>query len=252
MSGWDPYITERDKRLFPLTGYGERGGFGERPVLLVIDVSYAFTGDGPEPIFESIKRWHNSAGEEAWRAITQIQRLIAASRERRLPIFYTTGPQDPIAGDFGMGRWKDKCGREAEDLEPARANQIVREIEPGPADVVIEKGKSSAFFGTLLPSYLADLGADSIITCGVATSGCVRASVNDGFSYNYRMIVVEEGTFDRAEASHWVNLFDMHMKYADVLGIDEVLEYIGTLPDDLFVDRMPILKGTAGGAPPAR
>ncbi|HUP25228.1 MAG TPA: isochorismatase family protein [Thermoanaerobaculia bacterium] len=60
----------------------------------------------------------------------------------------------------------------------------------------------SAFFGTTLSSYLVNLAADTILVCGATTSGCVRATVVDAFSRNYRVIVVEEGTFDRGQASH--------------------------------------------------
>jgi len=69
---------------------------------------------------------------------------------------------------------------------------------------------------------------------GVSTSGCVRATVIDGFSYNYRCCVVEEGCYDRSQASHAINLFDMHAKYADVVGVDATLRYIEALPSDLF------------------
>ena len=41
------------------------------------------------------------------------------------------------------------------------------------------------------------------------------------------MIVVEEGVFDRHEAAHAINLFDMNQKYADVLPLADVLEYLG-------------------------
>ena len=64
---WNQFLTERDKAVFSAAGYGARAGFGKRPALLVIDVSYAFTGDTPgEPILESIKRWRNSCGAESW------------------------------------------------------------------------------------------------------------------------------------------------------------------------------------------
>ena len=65
-------------------------------------------------------------------------------------------------------------------------------------------------------------------------SGCVRASVVDAFSDNYRVTVVEEGCFDRAQASHALSLCDMHAKYADVVKLDEVVGFIGTLPKGLF------------------
>jgi nicotinamidase-related amidase len=81
---------------------------------------------------------------------------------------------------------------------------------------VIKKQKPSGFFGTNLASYLTLFGCDSLIVVGTTTSGCVRATVVDAFSLNYRVILAEEGCFDRSEASHAVSLCDMHAKYADV------------------------------------
>lgn len=208
----------------------------------MIDVNYAFCGDKPEPILQSVKRWRNSCGEAAWESVSAIQRLLAAARAKRLPVIYTTAIGSRPDG-FDRGRWLDKNHRGSEDVDSSKKNEIVAEIAPGPADIVITKGKPSAFFGTLLSSYLVDLGADSLITCGTTTSGCVRATVVDGFSHNYRMSVVEECTFDRGQASHAINLFDMHQKYADVISLAEVLRYIDGLPDDLFIDRMPVLGG---------
>ncbi len=74
--------------------------------------------------------------------------------------------------------------------------------------------------------HLNSLGVDTIITCGESTSGCVRASVVDGCTNRYRMAVVEECVFDRHQATHAINLFDMNQKYADVLPLAEVLEYL--------------------------
>ena len=77
---WNQFLTERDKQVFGDAGYGQRAGWGERPVIVVIDVNYNFTGDKPEPILESIKTWPNSCGEEAWESMRHIKRLIEAGR----------------------------------------------------------------------------------------------------------------------------------------------------------------------------
>ena len=113
-------------------------------------------------------------------------------------------------------------------------NEIVAMIAPGPRDIVIRKQKPSGFFGSNLASYLTLLGADSVVVVGTTTSGCVRATVVDAFSLNYRVILAEEGCFDRSEASHAVSLCDMHAKYADVVPTAEVLAYFDRLPADLF------------------
>jgi nicotinamidase-related amidase len=62
--------------------------------------------------------------------------------------------------------------------------------------------------------------------CGEATSGCVRASVVDGYSSGLNIAVAEECTFDQTELTHKVNLYDMHHKYADVMHMSEVLEHL--------------------------
>lgn len=238
---YEQFISDRDKLVFAKSGHGNRVGYGQRPVVLVIDVNYAFCGETSAPILVSIETYHNSCGEEAWEGVAAIERLLAAARTKRVPVIYTTGFGRSIAGTFGLGRWNDKVPDEANDIDD-RANQIVSPIAPQPHDVVIEKTMPSAFFATNLASYLTYLAADTVIVCGTTTSGCVRASVVDGFSHNYRMIVMKEGTFDRGQASHAINLFDMDMKYADVESVDSVLSYLDSVESSLFDKEMPILR----------
>lgn len=222
--------------MWASSGYGARSGFGERPALLIIDVNYNFTGDRSEPILDSIKRWRNSCGEEAWSAIPVIRKLIDAAHRKHLPVVYSTGTRR--ADNWDAGGWAWKNTRNAEDVSKKTAdldgNSIVAEIAPESLDIVIYKHKPSVFFGTPFAAFLTDLGCDSLVVVGTTTSGCVRASVIDAFSYNYRVAVVQEGCFDRSEASHAVSLCDMHAKYADVVRADETLSYIDGLPEGLF------------------
>jgi len=73
-----------------------------------------------------------------------------------------------------------------------------------------------------------------VIVTGTTTSGCVRATVLDAFSLNFRVTVVEDGCFDRAQASHAINLCDMHAKYANVMHSDEVVDHLNTLSQGMF------------------
>src|ERR1700733_5244842 len=100
---WNKFLTERDKTVFNTSGYGARGGFGKRPALLVIDVNWAFCGDRPEPILESIKRWRNSCGEDAWVALPYIRSLIDKCHGKGVPGMYTTGGRG--GGKRGFGLW---------------------------------------------------------------------------------------------------------------------------------------------------
>jgi maleamate amidohydrolase len=233
---WNQFLTERDKEVFSVSGYGARGGFGKRPALVVIDVNYAFCGDKPEPILESIKKWRNSCGEDSWPAVAAIRTLIDKAHERELPVIYTTGIRRDDNWDSGSWSWKNARGQERPTVAVTNVdgNRIVDEIAPGPKDIVIYKQKPSGFFGTNMASYLQLLGCDSVILTGTTTSGCVRATCLDAFSMNFRVALAEEGCFDRSQASHAINLCDMNAKYADVVKTAEVLSFFDTLPLGMF------------------
>jgi nicotinamidase-related amidase len=235
MASWDDVLTERDKEVFSMSGYGKRAGFGQRPAVLVIDVNYNFVGDKPEPILASIKRFRNSCGAEGWEGVHRISELLAECRKKHLPTFYTTG-HDDRSNAVAFGRWQAKNSRSTEDMTDTwdKCNDIVEEIAPRAGDIIVRKQKPSAFFGTPLMSMLNEVHADSVLIAGTTTSGCVRASVIDAFSYNLKVSVVEECVFDRGQASHKINLFDMAMKYADVISLQETLEYVRRLPSNLF------------------
>lgn len=234
---WNQFLTEQDKAVFAAAGYGSRQGFGRRPALLIVDVNRAFCGEVSEPILESIKTWRNSCGEDAWVALPFIQALRDKAHAKGIPVIYTTGVRRQDNWDSGSWAWKNR--RNGEDVARIAAtnrdgNEIVDMIAPGPRDIMIYKQKPSGFFGTNLASYLTLLGCDSVIVTGTTTSGCVRATVLDAFSLNYRVTLAEEGCFDRSQASHAINLCDMHAKYADVIKTSEVLDFFDTLASDMY------------------
>lgn len=236
MHCWDKFIPERDFIIHEKSGHGKQQGFGKRPVVLVIDVTYDFIGPKPQSILESIERFPNSCGEAGWKAVGEIEKLIAAARSRKIPVMYSKG--EARQDGFDLGGWRNKLNRarEATSVEGAIGTQIAEPIRPLENDLVLSKKKPSAFFGTPLTSYLIDLKVDTVIVVGCTTSGCVRATVIDGFSYGFRMVVPEEGVFDRFEISHAVNLFDMNAKYADVIPMDNAVKYLNSCPDDLYKD----------------
>jgi maleamate amidohydrolase len=230
---WSRFLTERDKQVFETAGYAASAGFGKRPALLVIDVSYAFCGDRREPILDAIKRWRNACGEDAWDALPILRRLIDAARDREVPVIYTTGAGRADKWDSGSWAWKSSAGKIVSGTN-LDGNEIMPQIAPGPRDIVVKKQKPSAFYGTPLLGYLMMLQCDSLIVAGTTTSGCVRASVIDAFSNNIRCSVIEDACFDRSQASHALSLCDMNAKYADVIESDEALAYLQGLSKGLF------------------
>jgi len=227
---WEKYLSERDRAVYKAAGYGGRIGVGIRPALLIIDVQYSFTGDEPQPILEAVKQYRTACGEEGWKAVGHIKRLLEACRTKNIPTFYTVSERRKDYFDSGVQRHKNFRHHEKSGVAGTRGTQIVEEIAPIERDIIISKRKPSAFFGTPLMSYLNQLDVDTLLITGSTTSGCIRATVLDAYSYNFRTVVVEECTFDRFELSHAANLFDMDTKYADVMSIEEVLEYVNGLP----------------------
>jgi maleamate amidohydrolase len=161
------------------------------------------------------------------------------ARRKRLPVIYTTNPRRADGFDLGIWSLKGTRSDEQVDVLGHKGNDIVAEVAPLADDLLIEKRKPSAFFGTPLMSYLTNMGADSLILTGTTTSGCVRASAVDALSYDLRVTIPEEAVFDRGELSHKIALFDLHMKYVDVTELAEVLGYLETLDAGMFDERYP-------------
>jgi nicotinamidase-related amidase len=223
---WDKYLTEQDKAHIALSK-DQRWGFGEYPALLLVDVYRGVFGDKPEPLLEATKRWPSSCGMAGWDALPHIQTLLATAREVEIPIVHVTG-FDTIPHHSAFRKSKrHSANMSPEEQERARERfEIMPEVAPLPGEGLIHKSSPSAFWGTPLAGHLRYMGVDTVIVCGESTSGCVRASVVDGRTNRFRMTVVEECVFDRHEAPHAMNLFDMHKKYADVLPLGEVLEVL--------------------------
>jgi nicotinamidase-related amidase len=223
---WERFLTEHDRAHLALSR-DRRVGFGERPALVLVDLYRWVFGDKPQPLLEAVGTWPGSCGLAGWQALPHIQHLLSVAREVGLPVVHLTG-----LDDAGMAGWNEAAhgdvGRANPNSSPAilerrrRRYDIVDEVAPITGEVVLRKTAPSGFWGTPLAAHLNYIGVDTLIVAGESTSGCVRATVVDGCSYRFRMIVVEECVFDRHEAAHAINLFDMHSKYADVLPLAAV------------------------------
>jgi maleamate amidohydrolase len=214
MAIWDDVVPLADRASFEKGFVADQlVGFGDRPALVVVDMCRAFVEDA-YPTGDGVRGRPTAAA---------IARLLREARRAALPIFFTTYSAREFA--FGWARWKGKVLSHPL-MRTEAAFEIVPELAPLPGERVIVKTMPSAFFGTALASLLTYHGTDTVIVTGMVTSGCVRATVVDAFSSNFRVVVPEECVADRGEVSHKVNLFDIHMKYGDVRPLDDVLAYV--------------------------
>ena len=70
---------------------------------------------------------------------------------------------------------------------------------------------------------------DTLLLTGCTTSGCVRATAVDALQNGFRAMVVREAVGDRAKPAHDQSLFDLQAKYADVVSVEEAMEYLSRL-----------------------
>lgn len=222
---WKDVIPAEEIRAYEAAGFGRPSGIGTRPALLIIDVQYRTVGTTPQPFWESIKEFPTSCGEVGWKSASQIARLVQEFRAKGWPIIY---PYVAPKEEFDTGRLAAKVP--ALMGVSSKGYEFVPGVEPQKGDILLPKRHPSAFFGTPLASYLVERAIDTLVVTGCTTSGCVRGSVVDGFSLNYRCLVPHDAVYDRSRTSHLVNLFDMASKYADVMSTDETLSALQAIP----------------------
>lgn len=210
--GADRAYYENERR------YGNRVGWGERPAVLVVDMTLAFTGEAPD------------VGEPC---IEANERLLTAARDAEVPVYYAT--PNP-AGTYPQGYPVTTKASPASDRGPertgdddrrdwlAKLDRIVPALEPRDDEVVIQKSRASAFFDTHLSNLLHGQGIDTLVVGGMTTSGCIRATAVDSHSSNFRTIIPEECVADPSGISHEICLFDLDMKFADVTPLSTVVE----------------------------
>ena len=219
---WNDVVPQSDLDLYK---FWRRETFvGPRPALLAIDLYDLVYRGGPLPPAEINDRYPNTCGIFAHRAIEPTRQLLAAARRAGIPIFFCTQETRPNNRPRGAVSTKNSRPTPAPD-----AFEIYQAFPVEPNDIVIRKQRASVFQGTPLVSHLTILDVSSLIICGESTSGCVRASTVDAYSYGFHNTVVEECTYDRSMITHKVNLFDLHHKYADVMHVDEVLTHLDGL-----------------------
>ncbi len=212
-------VADISDELYRRQGMGQRIGFGSRPAVLVIDMQHDFCDpDAPTTLWPSIGETYEP-----------IRTLSETARSRDVPVIYTTGLVAKDGSSAGLWRYKQRYHAEGRvQIEGSRGAEIIEELAPKAGDRVIRKWRPSAFFRTDLEVFLGAQRIDTLLLCGTSVSGCVRATVVDGFMRDIRCMVVRECVADRTPQVMEANLFDMEQKYADVVSLAETLDYLGT------------------------
>jgi maleamate amidohydrolase len=196
-------------------GYGQGNvGFGHRPAILVVDFQKAFT-DSESPL---------GGSPLITAAVTKTKNLLSIAREVDIPIIFTAVGYREDQQDMGL--WPLKVKTLSTVKLGSKWVEIDDELEVLEKDIVLIKKMPSAFFNTELINILISHRVDTVIITGCTTSGCIRATAVDSFSYGFRTIVAEECVGDQGLEPHRANLFDINNRYGDVLLNGEIIKYL--------------------------
>lgn len=216
MKKWMELIPESERRILSKAGFLGDMSIGARTALVVVDVTMGFCGSEGLTLDEAIQEYSTACGPMSWETMPRIAQLIDLFRRQKRPIIYTLSD---IEGTMYAG----KATKSKSKGRPAPGyNDFPAAIQPRDGDWVLAKTKASGFFQTPLAAYLTRQLIDTVVVCGVSTSGCVRATSVDAHSHGYTTIVVDDCCFDRSYFAHCANLFDLQAKYATVVSLDEI------------------------------
>ena len=210
-------MSDDTREVYERARLGQSVTPGSHPAVLVVDFSRGFTD--PEC----------TMGSELTSEVEATTRVLAAAREKGLPVIFTTIGFEANLKDGSL--WLQKAPGLAELQVGGKWVEIDPRLERREDEVVILKKGASAFFGTNLPSVLVSQGVDTIVLCGATTSGCIRATAVDLLQYGYPTLVPRECVGDRAQGPHEANLIDIQAKYADVVPVEDALSYLESVGD---------------------
>ena len=196
-------------------GFFGRTQFGVNPGLLVVDMSLGFT-DPASPLACELEE-----------VVGAISRLLDAARRIAAPVVFTTVSYSK-AYETTAAAFLAKVPALRALEAGTRWVEIDPRIEPLAEEPILTKLFASAFFGTPLASILSAARVDTLIVAGASTSGCVRASVVDALQHGFQPVVAPEAVGDRDRGAHEANLYDMDAKYANIVPLEEVIDYLGS------------------------
>ena len=189
--------------------------FGKRPALIVIDMVEAYLQPG-SPLYAGIED-----------AVASAARLAAVARQCGAPVIFTNVEYQPGGADGGVFFRKVPALKVFEKGSPLGA--FPPQLSPEYGDFVITKRYASAFLATHLAATLTSRGGDTLLSAGVSTSGCVRATALDTCQSGFLPFVVRDACGDRHPGPHEANLFDLQAKYAEVISEETATAHLMAL-----------------------
>lgn len=112
-----------------------------------------------------------------------------------------------------------------------RGFDVVPELAPGGADLVVEKARYSCFMGSDLHLLLRNLGVNSLVITGVCSNVCVLWTVGEAIQLDHHVTVVEDCLAGTSVVEHEAAIVIMRglLGTAGVTA-DDVLAHLAAMP----------------------
>lgn len=209
-------MSAKDKEnVYKKAGLGKPVGFGERPALIVVDFQKGFT------------KAESALGGDLGAEVLQTKKLADACRKKNVKVVYTRVGYNKDGSD--LTTWSLKVPGLLEYTRDTWFYEYDERLGIQPEDYLIEKHAPSAFFGTHLVPMLIALHIDTVILTGCTVGGCLYATAIDALSYGYRPMIVTDCAGDRSQETKEIFMWNMGMKYGDLMSCDEVIGVIDKL-----------------------
>jgi len=196
----------------------KRFGFGEKAILVNVDPQKAYTDINT----------YKTAYETDPRQMEYVNTLAKQFRALGWPVVWTHVAYMDSAEDAGIWGTRTDTPDSLQNIKfDSHRSEFDDRLEIDRVkDVIYLKKMPSAFFETQLQSLMVWHKVDTVILTGGSTSGCIRTTAVDALSRGYRTIVPEECVADKHESYHYANLTDLSLKYADVVEVAEVFDWL--------------------------
>jgi len=153
-----------------------------KPAIIVVDMLKDNFKESPR----------NPYYQEGREIIPNLRKLLKEGRKRGFPVVFAC--DSFLEGDFIFkGRMKVHAVR------GTRGAEVIDDLEPEQADIILPKRRFSAFFKTDLDQTLRTLGINTIVVTGMTMEVCVLMTAFEGLCQDFSVVILEDCTVSRSK-----------------------------------------------------
>jgi ureidoacrylate peracid hydrolase len=203
----------------------------QKTAVIVVDMQNAFVSEGG--LFDL----RGFDVKPSQRIVPTIQKICAAARRRSMKVIYIAHVLSHDLREVGPDssfwyksvrlyrenpQWQDKFM-----IRGTWGSRIIDALKPEDGDLLVEKPRFSAFYGTNLDGILQTCGLKNLLFVGCATNICVESSIRDGANLGYFPVLVSDATANNGPPfMQDAALFNVRLCFGWVSVSEKVLQFL--------------------------